>query len=184
MEPHRKRRLFKVLGAFVCLAMVLLGTIGILRLVYPMKYSSYVDKYAKLYGVEKSLIYATIKVESDYRPDIESHKGAKGLMQITDETFSWLQTKIEDSDKDDDVYDPETNIKYGVFFLSYLEDRFSSQQEVTAAYHAGIGNVSNWLEDNKYATDGKLDTTPFPATNYYVKKVKNTKTLYEELYSL
>lgn len=185
MEPRRKHRAFKVLAIFLCLAILLIGSLWALKTIYPLKYSDYVEKYSALYGVDKSVIYATIKVESNFKPRAESYMDAKGLMQLLPETFSWLQPKIEGSSKSDDIWDPETNIKYGTFLISYLSKKFETNREVFAAYHAGWGNVDNWLKDGKYSKDKKnLDVIPFDDTRYYVDKIMRTRDLYQELYNL
>lgn len=41
-------------------------------------------------------------------------------MQITKETFWWLLSKNGEDISVDMLYDPETNIKYGTYFLSIL----------------------------------------------------------------
>ncbi len=56
----------------------------------PLKYEESVKKYAGQYGVPPSVVYAVIKSESGFRPDAVSSAGAKGLMQIMPDTFSWL----------------------------------------------------------------------------------------------
>lgn len=57
-----------------------------LRKAYPEKYSEYVDKYAKKYDIEREWIFAIIKSESNFEKDSVSNSGAKGLMQLMDET--------------------------------------------------------------------------------------------------
>ena len=56
----------------------------IMKSFYITKYSEYVEKYSKEYNVDKYLIYATIKAESNFNEKAESKKGAKGLMQLMD----------------------------------------------------------------------------------------------------
>ena len=52
-----------------------------------------------------------------------------------------------------------------------------------AAYNAGMGNVSGWLESGDYSHDGEtLHTIPYPETDAYVKKVQRAYGLYQKLY--
>lgn len=48
----------------------------ILRKLYPMKYSEYVEKYSKEYKIDEKWIYALIKAESNFEKDITSQSGA------------------------------------------------------------------------------------------------------------
>ncbi len=175
--------------AMLLVAAMLLGSAyaGILTLktrFYPRSYASFVEKYCRMYGVDENLAYAVIHTESRFDSDAVSHLGACGLMQLMPETFDWLRSKdAEGADKYDDVFDPETNIRYGVFFLSLIKERFGEERLVIAAYHAGMGRVSSWLNDVAFSSDGKsLHTIPFSDTDHYVKKVERTKRIYATLY--
>ncbi len=50
------------------------------------KYKNYVVAYSEEFGLDSSLVYAIIKVESDYKKDAVSKSGALGLMQILPST--------------------------------------------------------------------------------------------------
>ena len=115
------------------------------RMVYPKpeEYKEYVEKYSKEYGVSENLIYAVIKTESGFDSSAVSNKGATGLMQIMPETFEWLTDDILHEYLDNGMlYDPETNIKYGTYYLSRLYGRFGDWNTAIAAYNGGEGNVS------------------------------------------
>ena len=52
-----------------------------------------------------------------------------------------------------------------------------------AAYNAGSGNVSKWLADPRYSSDGKtLTEIPFGETKRYVNRVFNNYKIYDKLY--
>lgn len=157
------------------------------KIQYPKKYSLIVEKYSELYDVEEELVYAVIRTESHFDPDSESGAGAKGLMQITPECFDFLQNIIPDDDKNyevSDLYDPEINIKFGTYFLSYLLDRYDNvENTAVAAYNAGFGAVDSWLSDPECSSDGKiLSTILYSETENYVIKVENAKKMYIEIY--
>ena len=148
---------------------------------YPQNYSNYVEKYCHEYGIDENLAYAVIHTESGFDSHAVSHMGACGLMQLMPETFDWLRSKIGAGD--DDIFDPETNIRYGVYFLSLLHGEFGDEKLAIAAYHAGMGRVNQWLGDTMISPDGKtLENIPFSDTEYYVKKVERAKRVYETLY--
>lgn len=79
----------------------------------------------------------------------------------------------------DMLYDPETNIKYGTYFLSILYEEFGSWDTVYAAYNAGRSRVNSWLSDDEVTKDGKLVNIPYPETARYVKRVSGNVTEYE-----
>lgn len=54
--------------------------------------------------------------------------------------------------------------------------------EVAAAYHAGAGSVSSWLEDSRYTKNGILTDIPNPDTAHYVDKITNAYDTYCRLY--
>ena len=150
---------------------------------YPKTYFEHVEKYSKEYGVPEYIIYSTIKVESNFNSGALSEKGAVGLMQITPDTFEWIQMLLREELADGLLYDPETNIKYGTYLLSYLYDEFGNWETVHAAYNAGMSRVKEWLRDERYsAEDNKLKNIPFEETREYVKKIADAATEYKKLY--
>lgn len=151
---------------------------------YPIQYEEWVDKYSSENGVDKFLVYAVIKTESDFHSDAVSDVGARGLMQIMEDTFDWIKYKTDDNEAYYyDMYDPETNIKYGCWLLGYLHDEFGGVEEIAAAYHAGRGNVNDWLSDKQFSKDGvHLDKIPIGDTEHYVNKITKAMRYYVELY--
>ena len=67
--------------------------------------------------------------------------------------------------------------------LRLLLDQYGTVEVALAAYNAGMGNVSGWLESGDYSHDGEtLHTIPYPETDAYVKKVQRAYGLYQKLY--
>ena len=152
-------------------------------LLYPRKYSVYVEKYAEQYNIDENLVYSIIKAESKFKKDALSRRGAKGLMQIADITRDWAIEQLELSD-DIDIYDPETNIRIGCWYLNTLYREFGKTDLVIAAYNGGSGNVKKWLADEQYSKDGEnLYIIPFYETEKYVIKVNKYYEQYKMLYS-
>ena len=153
------------------------------RSAYPKGYEEYVEKYASEYGVPEYMVYAVIKTESDFQSGAVSDAGAVGLMQMMPDTFNWLTTLTKEKLDKGLLYDPETNIKYGTYYLSYLYLKYGSWDTVYAAYNAGEGNVDDWLGDALEA-DGakKLESIPFEETEDYVKRVNKAVEIYDRLY--
>lgn len=151
------------------------------KYIYPLKYEETVVKYSKEYNLDFYLVMAIIKTESSFRASAVSEKGAKGLMQITDNTAKYIAKELKESDFE--IFSIDTNIKFGCYYLRYLFNKFEVEETALSAYNAGEGNVLSWLKNSKYSLDGKnLTTIPFKETNEYVKKVYKSYNKYRKLY--
>jgi soluble lytic murein transglycosylase len=156
-----------------------------MKAAFPAGYAPAVEKYAQQYGIDPNLIFAVIKNESNFDPGAVSSAGALGLMQIKPDTFNWVRSKVGEGGNlsANDLYDPETNIKYGTAFLSLLTGEFKDTGTVIAAYHAGRASVNKWLKNKDYSKDGQtLYYIPFDDTRQYVAKVMETHLIYSSLY--
>ena len=150
---------------------------------YPRKFSQYVTQASREFDVPEPIIYATIKTESNFITDAESSAGARGLMQLMPSTFEWLTTSVlKENLPPQNITDPQTNIRYGTYMLSWLYKLLGDWETVFAAYNAGIGNVNSWLENEQYSKNGKLINIPFPETREYVKRQLAHIKKYENLY--
>lgn len=154
---------------------------------YPMKYQEYVTYYADKYSIDPLMLYSFIRTESNFNPKAESNAGARGLMQITEVTFDWIKSKIAPTEDltFDSLYDPETNIRFGCYFVSYCLLRYQDDlATAAAAYHSGWGTVDELLAQPEYSADGKtLDHYPYPQMRQYVKKITESYQRYQEIYS-
>ncbi len=174
--------------AIVLIVLVIAGYFGYdlyLDYTYPLKYEYYVERYSKEYNVDKYFVYAVIRTESGFDKDAVSNAGARGLMQIMEETFDWVKFRMGDEDTVYyDMFKPEMNIKYGCWLLGYLYEEFGSVEVAAAAYHAGRGNVNKWLADSRYSSDGvHLDEIPIGDTAHYVSKITKAMDVYVRRYS-
>ena len=156
---------------------------------YPRSYAASVDKYAAEYHIDAYLIYAVARTESSFRPDALSNAGARGLMQMTSETFDFVKRHLAnnagniENETFDDLFDPDTNVKYCAYYIAYLYRMFGNDTCAIAAYHAGPGSVNEWLKDPRYSDDGdNLKLIPSAATSHYVDKVSGAYARYRELY--
>ncbi len=169
----------------VSIVIIIDNATTVLRIAYPVKYKEYVYKYSSRYGVDPYLVFAIIKAESSFDPNATSHRNAIGLMQITERTGAWgardlKMGKFEAAD----LYDPETNIEIGCWYIGRLMKQFNNNLElVITAYNSGSGRVSEWLRDQSYSNSGdNLEKIPFKETDKYLKRVKNYHSVYKSLY--
>lgn len=156
------------------------------RWFYPQKYAEQVEQYSEEFGVDEDLIYAVIKTESGFREDVVSGAGAIGLMQLMPETFEWLQDNLDDEVIYDAerLKDPDINIRYGTYFLSWLLERYGGDVSTAcAAYNAGFSAVDDWLCDSRYSEDGRtLTEIPYGETRKYVEKILDAIDTYRSIY--
>jgi len=155
----------------------------ILKIIFPIEYEQYVDKYSEEYNVEKNLIFAVIKAESNFDKEIVSNKGAKGLMQILDTTGKEVAESINLDMEQFELLNEDTNINIGTKYLATLIQKYNNESLALAAYNAGSGNVDKWIEQNILKNDGSnIENIPFKETNNYVRKVLRNYRIYEEIY--
>ena len=142
---------------------------------FPNKeYDTIIDHYALLYNVSPDIVRAICYVESRFDPSAVSSRGAIGLMQILPETGRWIVSLLDIEEySDQQLFLPDINIRIGCYYISYLYSRFDEEWCVFAAYNAGEGRVSEWIE-----RDINEDSIPFPETKRYVRKVSRVSHIY------
>ena len=156
------------------------------RYLYPYPYQELVELYAKANGVDSALVASVIMNESRFQNDARSSRGAIGLMQIMPETAQWIAFQLGDDNFSlEKLREPETNIRYGVWYLAELQREFAGNNILAlAAYNAGRGTVRDWIEEGDWPwTFHALDKIPYPETRSYVKNVLQNRIRYEKLYS-
>ncbi|MBQ3791927.1 MAG: lytic transglycosylase domain-containing protein [Clostridia bacterium] len=142
-----------------------------------------VEKYSTTYGVPEYIIYSVIRTESSFNENAVSSSGAIGLMQLKPSTFEWLVSRTKEELNPETIYSPHINVKYGTYYLSYLYTKFGKWDLAIAAYNAGQGSVSSWLENPDYVDEeGNLIVIPKEETANYLKKVKSAMEVYKRLY--
>ncbi len=154
----------------------------------PAAYMDEIQAAAQENNLKPAFLLAVMLCESSFRADAVSSVGARGLMQVMPDTAAWIAGKLNESDtySDELLYDPQINIRYGSWYLSYLSQRFGGDPVLVAsAYHAGQGEVSGWLSDSDYSLDGRTininDMVDGP-TKQYAQRVVSAYAIYERLY--
>ncbi|MCL2106182.1 MAG: lytic transglycosylase domain-containing protein [Oscillospiraceae bacterium] len=148
---------------------------------YPRRYSELVEQNAAAFDLPEALLYALVRTESGFKPRAVSSADARGLTQITPETFDWLQTKTGETLPLEALFQEEVSLRYGAFFLRMLLDEFGETPTALAAYHAGRGAVNGWLRDPALSPDGvSLARIPYPDTERYVEKVMRAMEKYKK----
>ena len=159
------------------------------KFLYPFPYRATLENYSARWQIDKFLAVAVVKVESNFSESARSCSGAVGLMQIMPETAAWIAYQL--GEKPDEIvddlkhlHDPETNIRYGTWYLAELEDEFNGNDVLAlAAYNAGRGTVHDWIEKNHWSENfSDADKIPYAETRDYVKRVLHCREKYAQLY--
>lgn len=157
----------------------------VIKKIYPQKYAEYVEKYSVEYGVDSLLVYAIIKAESNFKPNIKSNSNAMGLMQLMEETAKETAEKIGVEYTEDCLYNPEINIELGIKYYSELLVEYDNNYMLAlTAYNAGTGNLKKWIEQGIIKADGSnIEDIPYKETNNYVRKIVRDYNIYKDLYN-
>ena len=146
-------------------------------ILYPLDYQDKIIKYSQEYSLEPSLVAAVIYAESHFNPDSVSRAGARGLMQIMPATGASIASRIgDDSYTADKLFDPDTNIRYGCWYLRYLLDNYDNDVNAALAGYNGGGAVGD-----RYVISREAGI-PNETKNYIVT-VDSAIEVYEKLYS-
>lgn len=169
----------KILIIFVLIFIISVVLFVILNFFVSNKdYNELIEKYSAEYNLEKELVFAIVKAESDFDEKAVSKSGALGLMQIIPNTAKWIASEFDELYEKQKLFEPETNIKYGCFYLKYLYDKFEYQDVVICAYNAGESVVRDWLDE-----DGKLLTEKisYEETRKYLNRVSEFYEKYKKV---
>ena len=133
-----------------------------------LKLASIINSEGQKYNIDPYLILSVIQVESRFSPTAVSHKGARGLMQLMPTTGRYVANKYDLPLKNTrSLFDPVTNIRLGVAYLSYLENMYGNMDYALFAYNHGPKKTK------------QIKKTFSKSKPYYVKAVMNFKEFLE-----
>lgn len=152
-------------------------------LCFPRKYEKLIDKYSTEFHLSKSLVASVIDIESGYKADALSRSGAVGLMQVLPSTASDCAKRLKIDYEESDLYNVDTNIMIGCFYLRYLIDMFDGNIENSlSAYNWGPKNVKDWIEDGNVDGLGTITNIPVEETRDYISKFRVSNFVYKNIY--
>lgn len=177
----------KVLG-FILLTVLTLVAVSYGVIAYQtsrtqINYQDQINEYSNKYNVDPLLTASIVKVESDFDNDAQSHQGAKGLMQLLDETAKHSAEVIGEDYYPDKLNDIEYNLKLGVGYYNYLYNYYNNKELALAAYNGGVGNVDKWIDQGILDKENPdISKIPFDETRQYVTKVMANYEVYKTFY--
>lgn len=153
-------------------------------LMYPRAYEASVVSHAAAATLDPHFAWAIMRRESAFKPGVTSSADARGLMQIIPPTARAIATRLKLPEPDpDELYGPDTNVRFGTWYLGALLQRFGHPALAAAAYNAGPSNVLRWLTARGHLPlDRFVEEIPFKETRGYVKQVMADYVVYQKLY--
>ncbi|OLZ10562.1 lytic transglycosylase domain-containing protein [Sulfobacillus thermosulfidooxidans] len=185
MAQRKRYRLKAGRAGIFWISFTLLVLIMLYRYVAPMPYRAVIWHEAQVNHLSPYLVAAVIRVESSYRPNAVSSKGAIGLMQLIPSTAKWASLKADNRRiQTAELFDPALNIHLGTWYLNQLLQSYAGNEVLgLAAYNAGSRNVRNWLSEGLLTPSAtSAQKIPFPETKHFVHRVLFYKVLYHSLY--
>ncbi len=141
----------------------------------PRAFEDVVLGAASRHGLDPNLLFAVMRVESVYDPEIVSYAGAIGLLQIMPRTGRLIAERLGiPGFRTDDLLDPAVNVELAAWYLRSLLDRFEGRLPLAiAAYNGGPHNVRRWMQGyaSEMPLDAFLERIPFEQTFRYVRRV-------------
>ncbi len=149
---------------------------------FPITYSELINNYSTARDLDPAWVFALARQESMFMADVGSPAGALGIMQIMPATGRLIASSMGENFRSSNVLlSPETNIRFGTFYLKKRLDELQANPVLaTAAYNAGVQRVRTWLPDEgSIPTDIWVENIPFFETRDYVEKVFTYKAIYQ-----
>ncbi|MBO7431486.1 MAG: lytic transglycosylase domain-containing protein [Elusimicrobia bacterium] len=166
-------KIFKIVLGLCLAGLLIMLSYVIFNINKALKFYPAIEQYSVEYNVDPLLITSVIKAESDFNPDAKSKKGAIGLMQIMPSTAKEIAEKYLNigTFHEEQLYDPQFNIRLGVYYVKLLSDMFNNNINlVLASYNAGLGNVQKWHLENPII-EYDSEEMPFKETKNYVSRI-------------
>ncbi len=144
-------------------------------------------KPKKGFNIDKALILAFVRQESQFRSYAKSSVGARGLMQLMPNTARFVARK--NNIKPDSfygarrnyLYRPELSLTLGQHYIELLlAEQNNNLLYSVASYNAGPGNISKWKKRIDYQKDPLLfiESMPSRETRLFLEKVVSNFWIY------
>ncbi len=140
---------------------------------YATPHQSLVVSHSRNVGIDPAWAYGLMRQESRFVTAARSHVGAGGLMQIMPGTAKQVARQMGETYNPAALSDPNTNIRYGTYYLSMIQQQLSNNPVLaTAGYNAGPNRAKRWQpNDRSLAADQYTEAIPLSETRDYVKNV-------------
>ncbi len=153
-----------------------------------IRYDSVIQAAARDYGVDPLLVRAVIWRETRFNPAMVGHDDERGLMQVTPAVGGeWAKVAKIDAFQVADLFNPQTNIRAGTWYLSRSLRRWPNVDDplpfALAEYNAGRSNTLRWV-DPQAPLDSRafLARIDYPTTRRYIETIRRKYQEYQAGY--
>jgi soluble lytic murein transglycosylase len=136
-------------------------------------------------AVDPRFVLAIARQESRFQADAKSVAAARGMMQFIASTANEIAAQLKlEKFQQDDLYNPDTSIRFGSQYLAKLFQQFPNQpQAVAGSYNGGADNLARWIARSRSnEADRYVAEIGFSQTKDYVYKVLANFWTYQRLY--
>jgi soluble lytic murein transglycosylase-like protein len=108
----------------------------------PREWLDIISRESDRNDLDPFLVLSVMRVESNFDYMAVSHMSARGLMQIMPRTGGFIASRLGEKYKVRNLFDVETNIRYGCWYLRHLLNLYDGNLELAlSAYNAGPGRI-------------------------------------------
>lgn len=148
---------------------------------HPMPFKELVIRHSQAVGIDPAWVYGIMRQESRFQTTAQSSTAAQGLMQIIPSTASLIAKSL--GERAGNMADPNTNIRYGTWYLADMHAR--ARQDIvvaTASYNAGTRPATAWRPTHAaIEADQYVEAIAYGETRDYVKNVMENAAIYSVL---
>ena len=178
-RPRILAALAVILAPFLLIGLSWLGEINRSQALEPLLVQA-----AQKSGLPLPLLRAVVWRESNFEVHALGGAGERGLMQVTPGAGQdWAQAHRIRTFQETDLFDPQTNLAAGSWYLSRAMKRWSNADRpevfALAEYNAGITHARRWAKENPtLRAKDFLEAMDFPTTKAYIRTILRRADLY------
>ncbi|MFO1530349.1 MAG: lytic transglycosylase domain-containing protein [Kiritimatiellia bacterium] len=176
MPEFSRSATLKIIYVNLACALLIVGlaAVSVVRKAHAL--DELIVRVSRANGMDPRLVSAVIWKESRFNPQAKGKAGEVGLMQVMPVTgMEWAGTQGVEGFTPERLFDPETNLRAGVWYLRKAVDEWSTKDNplpyALAQYNAGRRNVLKWDEAAKSDEDRFMENITFEGTFRYISDI-------------
>jgi hypothetical protein len=149
---------------------------------FPVPYMELVNTVTDTMALDASYVEGIMREESYFNRFVISSAGAAGLIQLMPGTAGdvarWNGLPTLSSEE---FFNPGNSVLYGSLYINSQVRRYSHPALFLAAYNAGPGNASRWIDMHGFSGSDQelfIEQITYRETRMYAKKVQRSAWIY------